>query len=80
MACGLPVVSTDCGGTREFVNGDTGIIIEGHSAEALASGMLTVMEKKEFWNPDTIRENVDRNYSIEAVVQQIIEIYNDLLS
>ncbi len=38
MACGVPVVSTDCGGTAEVV-GDAGLTVPTHNADALAAAI-----------------------------------------
>lgn len=43
MACGLPVVATDCGGPAEIV-GDVGMLVPVQDAGALADGMARVME------------------------------------
>ncbi len=44
MACGLPVVSTDVGAVREVVSaGETGFVVPPEDAEALASGICTLV-------------------------------------
>ena len=43
MACGVPVVSTRCGGPEEFVlPGETGALVE-HSAEAMAAAIEAIL-------------------------------------
>jgi glycosyltransferase involved in cell wall biosynthesis len=45
MACGLPVVSTYCGGPEDFViHNETGILVENDNAEALADAILNLLQ------------------------------------
>ena len=46
MACGCPVVSTDCpGGSREILgDGEYGALIAAGDAEAMATAVLTTLE------------------------------------
>jgi glycosyltransferase involved in cell wall biosynthesis len=44
IACGLPVVTTDCGGpSGVVVEGQTGLIVPNNDAEALAEGILRLL-------------------------------------
>jgi glycosyltransferase involved in cell wall biosynthesis len=43
MACGLPVVSTDVGGVREYLGDDAGILCPPHDPDALAAAMLELL-------------------------------------
>lgn len=80
MACGLPVISTDCGGPRDFINNNTGMIIKDNTPEELANGMLTFMNIGEHWDSKNIREYVEQYFSTEAVSKKILGIYHNLAS
>ena len=43
MACGLPLVTTDVGGVREYVGEDGAFICRPHDSESLARGMLMLL-------------------------------------
>ncbi len=49
MAAGLPVISTDSGGTREIINGEpkTGILVEYGDKPALADSLISLIRNKE---------------------------------
>ena len=46
MACGLPIVTTDTGGTKELVNGN-GIVLTAHTPQAIADVMIELVENAE---------------------------------
>jgi len=43
MACGLPIVATDVGGTRQYLGGESGVLCPPGDADALAAGVLQVL-------------------------------------
>ncbi len=46
QACGLPVVVTNRGGLEDNVHdGETGIVVEGKSSEALAKGIESILNR-----------------------------------
>lgn len=48
MACGLPVVATDCVGPRELIlNGKSGIIVKDRKPESLASEIIKLLKDSE---------------------------------
>lgn len=43
MACGLPIVATDVGGTKEYLGSEAGILCKKDDPRALADGVLRVL-------------------------------------
>jgi glycosyltransferase involved in cell wall biosynthesis len=83
MACGLPVVATDCGGPREILDGGRlGSLVPVADPEALAAGMLQVMslsEEERSQMGDSGRRWVVEHFDIERVVDQWECLYRELL-
>ncbi len=83
MACGLPVVSTDCGGPRTaVVPGETGFLTPVGDVQALASVMQTLLA-----NPQDCqrmgqagRKLVEKRFSMIAAGQIYLDEYEVLLS
>lgn len=46
MACGLPIVATDVGGVHECIGNKTGFLCPQYNPEALATGVLQVLNDK----------------------------------
>lgn len=83
MACGCPVVATECDGFQEVLrHGDTGYLVPQHDVEALASAMQCLLDA-----PAAERarmgqcgiERVRRLFQWQDSVQAVIREYTSLL-
>lgn len=81
MACGLPVVAFDfkCGPKDIISDGENGLIIRNGDIEALAGGMMRLMEDTENRKRMSLnaRKIVD-TYSEKAVMEKWIGLFNNL--
>ena len=82
MAGGVPVVATKVGGVPEVVvNEETGILVEPGDPQALAGGIIRVLNDP----PLTLRVTANavnlagKEYSVVRMVDKIESIYKDLL-
>lgn len=79
MACGLPVVSTDAGGTSEIViDGDTGMLVERGNSEALLKSMSKTMELSDTERAEygiKGRQRIEETFSIEKTVESWEAVY-----
>jgi glycosyltransferase involved in cell wall biosynthesis len=82
MACGLPVVTTDVGGVREFVSDGTGgAVVPPHDPAALAAGLERYLSA-----PDEARATGARNraravaeFSWRASALRLLEVYDEVI-
>ncbi|MFM0053597.1 glycosyltransferase [Caballeronia grimmiae] len=77
MACGVPCVATDVGDTAVLI-GDTGRVVPARNAQALASGLLSVLslpfdERRKLGA--LARERIVSVYSIESTWQKYERVY-----
>ncbi len=82
MATGVPCVTTDVGDSANLV-GDTGIIVPARDEAALMRGLLRLVSKpieERRALGVAARARVEANYSLDAVVQQYVVTYEDLLA
>ena len=70
MACGIPVVSTKCGGPNKIVDSDTGVLCDS-TVSGLSKAMLDVMLKK--MDGHLIRKKAVERYSKDYVSKMIVE-------
>lgn len=48
MSYGIPVIATDCGGTKELVDGKSGILVNQKNSDEILDGILKLKENPEF--------------------------------
>lgn len=81
MACGLPVVSTRCGGPETIiVEGETGLLTPVGDATALAQAMAQLLENPKLRRQmgRLGREIVETRFSLEAAGAPYLKVYREL--
>lgn len=83
MASGLPVISTDSGGTAEIVNGfrKSGILIAYGDKEALATSLIHLLQNRELME-EYIKngfQNVREHFSLDKTSEETYNLYAGLL-
>jgi glycosyltransferase involved in cell wall biosynthesis len=81
MACGLPPVACDIGGNRDVIQqGESGVLVQPDSAEALAAAISTLLER-----PDRLcqlanraRNTVLEHFSLHTVTGRYLALYSNL--
>jgi len=80
LSCGLPVIGTDTGATRELVrSGQTGLLIPVGDAGALASAMQTLIDDPALRQRmgHNGRELIEEHYSAAVNVPRILRVMKD---
>lgn len=77
---GKPLVTTDCGVSRELVDETNGYLVETADAFHLAEAMIKVVREYQKYQPDQIREKVIREFGQREFLKKIINIYNEAIS
>ena len=81
MACGIPCVVSDVGDSAWIV-GETGIAIPPQSPEALADGIVTMINKAEFLDgflQRACRQRIIENFGIERLVDNMRTAFERLI-
>lgn len=76
MLCGLPVVTTLCGGIEDSVNEGTGIAVPVRDPKAIAAGILRVKNKEVVYEPQDIRNFVISQCGKSAFVKNMNGFYD----
>ena len=82
MACGLPVIATQVGGNAELVLPEvTGMLVPAAQPKPMAEAMWHYVNDEELRlrHGRAARERVEREFSMEAMVQRYVEVYERLL-
>ena len=78
MACGLPVMSLDCGGTRDFITDENGVIVREN--EDIADAVRAFIENLDSYDREGISAEILKKYGYETVMNGLIGIYKGLLN
>ncbi len=80
MACGLPVISTRCGGPEDYVNKSNGLLVPENDIDALVRGMKYVFENYSDYNPELIRSQAIDKFGAVSFMDKIERIYNPFVA
>ncbi|MCS3861650.1 glycosyltransferase involved in cell wall biosynthesis [Salinibacter ruber] len=83
MACGVPVVSTDCGGPSTVIQeGETGRLVTKRDPDKLASAVADLLRDLSLLRRygDNARKRVVDQFSEKAALQGFLDVYGDLLN
>lgn len=80
FASGLPVIATKCGGPEDLVNDTNGYLVEKNDPEALAAGMVKMLESRDAFDSGTIRQDAMLRYDEASVVCQQFDCFRNLIS
>ena len=72
----MPVVATDSGGSREFIDESNGLIVPPDNAEALREGLEKVMRNLSSYERHSISANVRNKFSTDKFLRKIDDVYS----
>jgi len=75
LACGTPVVATDCGGPADIVRQDVGRLVPKESPEALSDAIGEVVDNLEKYSPERLRDYALKNFSWESLAEKTLNLY-----
>jgi glycosyltransferase involved in cell wall biosynthesis len=76
---GLPVVCTDSGGVRDFVDKTNGIIVPIRNANVFADAMVEMFDRRIDYDAIQISGKIIERFGSVAFREKLLEVYNGLL-
>lgn len=80
LACGLPVIATDCGGARDFLTKDNGLLCPVNDVQELADALFAMYKHHGVYNRAKIAEDCQKRFSSEAIGKQLEKIFKEVIS
>ncbi|MCB0409832.1 MAG: glycosyltransferase family 4 protein [Flavobacteriales bacterium] len=80
QVCGLPVITTDVGGTAEMVNEQNGILIQPKDNKMLLDKLNQLLDNIANYNQAEIAAEAIKKYSFENVGKQFYDAYLQILN
>ena len=80
LACGVPVVSTRCGGPAEYITEGTGLMVPAENPGALAEAIMVALQRRDkFLPPRELARRICERFSYESVCQRFTELAESLI-
>lgn len=79
MACGIPVVSTKCGGPEDFVSSINGYLVDIERGETLQAKISLMRKDYDSFSSFAIREFVVNTFSSSVIINKIQLMYSSLV-
>jgi glycosyltransferase involved in cell wall biosynthesis len=80
LGCGTPLVLTRCGGPEEFVTPQDGIMVEADDPEALSSGILEAVRRRESFDSEAIRRRIVARFGRDAWCDLALDTYGRVVA
>lgn len=80
LACGLPVIATDCGGARDFLTEKNGLLCPVNNVSKLADAILRMYKYHKTYDRARIAQDCQDRFSSEAIGKQLEGIFEKVIS
>jgi glycosyltransferase involved in cell wall biosynthesis len=79
IACGKPVIATNCGGPADIINDGNGLLVETGNVDAIANAMIYMIEHGKEYNSEFIRQDFLQRFSRQPVVKKVKQFYDEAI-
>mgnify|MGYP003300438826 CR=1 FL=1 len=79
LALGLPVIATDCGGVKECINGNNGLLVPVDDEIALSKAITTMINNISSYNKEIIIEDCKSKFSPHAVALKLTRVFEEIV-
>lgn len=79
MACGIPVITSQCGGITSILPEHAGLKITKQNEEELCKAILNFAKNKSDYKPERIRQFITDHFSATSISKRLTEIYDSIL-
>lgn len=80
LACGTPVIATRSGGPEDIINEKVGLLVPKEDPEALASAIIQVLERRDEYDAQALRDYTLKNFSWQGIARQTVDIYKEAMN
>ncbi len=80
LCCGLPVITSNAGGTAEVIDESNGIVVYDYNKEALMNAMISLYNSYNIYNCKEISAKASAKFSYETIGKEIADAYQFVLN
>jgi glycosyltransferase involved in cell wall biosynthesis len=78
LSCGLPVITSDAGGSGEAINPKNGLIVPVEDAAKLQTALLYILDHIDQYNKNEIALDAKNRYSYAVIGKQFTALYQEI--
>jgi glycosyltransferase involved in cell wall biosynthesis len=79
LSCGIPVISSNVGGIKEYINESNGILFDDISGTGLFLSILEFAKKKDHFKKEEIRKFAVEHFGKEEISKKFDSVYKSVL-
>lgn len=79
IACGKPIITTNCGGPESIVTGKNGLLAKVGDSDDLAKKLRWMIKNYSNYNSFVIRQDFLRRFSQRVLCPKLLDLYNDVI-
>lgn len=79
LACGVPVISSICGGIKECINEQNGLLFEVDDIEELRNAIQTMVDHPNKFDHQAIADDYQKRFSPEVIARQLTHIFEETI-
>ena len=78
MSYGIPVIASDCGGTKELVDGQSGILVNQNDANSIMTAIIKLINNPEYYREvgRNGRNKVKQDFDTEKNGIDLVKMFN----
>lgn len=80
LACGLPVISTECGGPRDFITDQLGVFCKVNDPKELAFAIDKMFDHIDDYDRKAISETIHSKFSGKTIAKQLTDIFESVVN
>ena len=74
LACGLPIIATDCGGPRDIVTQKNGLLIPINDLQALEQAIIQMSRNFNLYDKQSIAQDCQKRFAADNIAKYIAQI------
>lgn len=79
MACGKPVIATQCGGPEFIITPESGILVQPADINGLMEAMRMLINQSVQFDSNAIRQSATSRFGEEAFLSKIAKVYDEVI-
>lgn len=78
LACGIPAIATDNGGSKEIINSGNGVIVKCGDKNEIANAMEYMIQNYKQYSPQKLHNEMEKKFGKESFIISLSNVYSEV--